>query len=324
MTTAPKSALASAATTSPRIMLILTENETIVDRNDLATLIDWAVTAESLGVDGVMLSDHLTLGPSAGAAGRMSNPRAYALPGNQDPATPWPDSLMLASAIAARTTSLRIFLGAIIAPLRHPVQLAKQLATLDLISKGRLIVQPTVSWHQDEYAHLGVPFAQRGKILDEHLEIWKTVWAGSPASYDGEFFQFEDLYLEPKCHTPEGPPLWFGGQRLSEPIARRLVTYGSGFHPLGPPTPDELAAIRERMLAAGRDFEALEKVGGIRAVFPDDDSPSSLADGLASIPPQLEAGYTTICVKPNQFIDEAEQFEEFVTELVQGFERWKL
>lgn len=307
---------------APRIMLILTENETIVERNDLRTLIDWAVQAEALGVDGVMLSDHLTLGPSAGDQGRMSNPRAYALPGNQDPATPWPDSLLLASAIAARTTTLRIFLGAIIAPLRHPVQLAKQLATLDLISEGRLIVQPTVSWHQDEYAHLGVPFEERGRILDEHLAVWKKVWANSPANHDGPRFPFENLYLEPKCFTPEGPPLWFGGQRLSEPIARRLIEHGSGFHPLGPPTAEELAEIRARMTAAGRDFDALEKVGGIRAVFPDDASPSSLADGLVSIPPQLDAGYTTICVKPNQFIDDAAAFEPFVRDLVYAFNEW--
>ncbi|MEM9519260.1 MAG: LLM class flavin-dependent oxidoreductase [Actinomycetota bacterium] len=304
---------------TPRIMLILTENETVVDRHDLGTLVEWAATAERLGVDGVMLSDHLTLGPSAGANGREPNPRAYAMPGNQDPETPWPDSIVLASAIAARTSTMRIFLGAIIAPLRHPVQLAKQLASLDVLSGGRLIVQPTVSWHRDEYEHLGVPFEQRGRILDEHLDIWRRVWRDSPASFDGEFFAFDDLYLEPKPIRPDGPDLWFGGQRLSEPIMRRLVGDGSGFHPLGEPTLEELAEIRQRFEAAGRDFDTLEKVGGIRAVFPDDDSPSRLADGLASIPPQIEQGYSTFCVKPNQFIDDAADFEPFISELVAGF-----
>ena len=309
---------------SPRIMLILTENETIVDRHDLTTLVDWAVIAERHGVDGVMLSDHLTLGSSAGAHGREPNPRAYAMPGNQDPETPWPDSIVLASAIAARTTTLRLFLGAIIAPLRHPVQLAKQLASLDLVSNGRLIVQPTVSWHRDEYEHLGVPFEHRGRILDEHLEIWRRVWRDSPASFDGDFFSFDDLFLEPKPARPGGPELWFGGQQLSEPIARRLVEYGSGFHPLGEPAPEELDRIRARFDAAGRDFDALEKIGGIRAVFPDDDSPSSLADGLASIAPQIERGYSTFCVKPNQFIDSAAEFEPFIAELVEAFDRMEL
>lgn len=309
---------------SPQILLILTENETIVDRHDLATLVDWAVLAEEVGVGGVMLSDHLTLGPGAGALGREPNPRAYAMPGNQDPETPWPDSIVLASAIAARTSTLRLFLGAIIAPLRHPVQLAKQLASLDVLSAGRLIVQPTVSWHRDEYEHLGVSFEDRGRILDEHLAIWTRVWRDSPASFAGDFFAFDDLYLEPKPARPGGPELWFGGQRLSEPIARRLVEHGSGFHPLGEPAPEELDEIRRRFAAAGRDFDELEKVGGIRAVFPDDDSPSSLADGLASIPPQIERGYTTFCVKPNQFIDTAAEFEPFVRELVAAFDELEL
>lgn len=308
-----------AAGRTPRIMLILTENETIVDRHDLATLVDWAETAEALGVDGVMLSDHLTLGSSAGALGREPNPRAYAMPGNQDPETPWPDSIVLASAIAARTSSLRLFLGAIIAPLRHPVQLAKQLASLDLLSNGRLIVQPTVSWHRDEYDHLGVPFEHRGRILDEHLEIWQRVWRDSPASFDGEFFSFADCFLEPKPARSGGPELWFGGQRLSEPIIRRLVEYGTGFHPLGQPTDAELVEIRAAFERAGRDVASLEKVGGIRAVFPDDDTPSSLADGLASIPPQIERGYTTFCVKPDQFIDSAAHFESFIRDLVAAF-----
>jgi alkanesulfonate monooxygenase SsuD/methylene tetrahydromethanopterin reductase-like flavin-dependent oxidoreductase (luciferase family) len=103
----------------------------------------------------------------------MGNPRDYAAPGNQDPAMPWPSSLVLMSAIAQATSTLRIVAGAIIAPLRHPILLAHQLAALDLLSEGRLVVQPTVSWHEEEYAALDVPFAERGARLDEHLAAWK-------------------------------------------------------------------------------------------------------------------------------------------------------
>lgn len=120
-----------------------------------------------------MVSEHVVLGPSAGATGRPDNPKEYAAPGNQDPGTPWPDSLVLMSAIAVQTTRLQIIGGAIIAPLRHPLLLAHQLAALDLLSEGRLVVQPTVSWHTDEYDALGVPFRQRGALLDEHLAIWR-------------------------------------------------------------------------------------------------------------------------------------------------------
>src|SRR3954469_23717529 len=142
-----------------------------------------------------MLSEHVVLGEASGANGIMGNPRDYAAPGNQDPATPWPDLLVLFGAIAPVTTRLRLIGAAIIAPLRHPLLLAHQLATLDLLSEGRLVVQPTVSWLRDEYMALGVPFEERGKLLDEHLTAWKAVWSNSPASFGGEHYRFDDVYL---------------------------------------------------------------------------------------------------------------------------------
>ena len=120
--------------------MVLTENWTIASPRELRGLVRMAQEAEAAGVDAVMLSDHLVLGPGAGAAGRPRNPKEYAAPGNQDPATTWPDSVVLMSAIAAVTERLRIITGAIIAPLRHPILLAHQLAALDLLSQGRLVV----------------------------------------------------------------------------------------------------------------------------------------------------------------------------------------
>lgn len=308
--------------TSPKIMLILSENWTLTARQNLRSLVDWVVIAEECGIDGVMLSEHISLGPGAGARGREPNERAYAAPGNQDPATPWPSSLLLLSAIAARTTKIRLFAGAIIAPLRQPVHLAKQLATLDCLAEGRLIVQPTVSWHQDEYGHLGVSFPNRGKLLDEHLAAWGVLWRDTPASFEGEFYRFNDVYLEPKPYRPGGPVLWFGGQSLHPALLRRLVRYGQGFHPFGPPTADDLAQLTAAMQAAGRDINELELIGGIRAAFPDAHSPANLEQALASIPPQLAQGYTTFCVKPNQFIDHAAELRSFCERLVHAFAKF--
>jgi len=121
-----------------RLLLVLTENQTIVDPRDLKGLVRLAAEAEQAGVDGVMMSEHVVLGPTAGERGVMGNPRDYAAPGNQDPATPWPSSVVTLSAIAQATTTLRLVAGAVIAPLRHPLLLAKELATLDLLSEGRL------------------------------------------------------------------------------------------------------------------------------------------------------------------------------------------
>jgi probable F420-dependent oxidoreductase len=301
-------------------MLILSENWTMCDARNTRDLVDWAVMAEEAGVDAVMISEHIVLGPSAGNVGRMSNPRMYALPGNQDPATPWPSSLMLLAAIAARTTKLRLFAGAIIAPLRHPIGLAKDLATLDLISQGRLIVQPTVSWHEDEYKALGIPFQERGNLLDEHLAIWKLLWTQTPAAYHGRYFEFEDVYCEPKPYRSGGPTLWFGGQSLTPRVVRRLVEYGSGFHPLGPPTQQDMQRLDSALREAGRKMDEIELVGGIRATFTSDDQPADFEHALESIPPQLRAGFTTICIKPNQFIDDATQLRLFFQRVVKAFE----
>ncbi len=278
-----------------------------------------AVEAEDAGIDGVMLSEHIVLGPSAGALGRPANPRDYAAPGNQDPDTPWPDSIVLMSAIAAVTTRLRLIGAAIIAPLRHPVLLAHQLAALDLLCEGRLVVQPTVSWHREEYAALGVPFDRRGELLDEHLAAWKVLWESGPASFSGRHYQFSDVYLEPKPFRAEGPRLWFGGMSVGPWIVRRLVEYGDGFHPFGQPTADELRPLVDAMAAAGRDFAQLEVVGGIRGRFPSGGGVADLAEAAEAIPAQREAGYTTICFKPSQYTDDPAQVGRLCRQLVGSF-----
>ncbi len=305
-----------ALSAAPRIVLVLTENWTLTPPRDLRALVRIAQSAEDAGVDGVMLSEHIVMGPSAGSAGRMENPRDYAAPGNQDPATPWPDSIVLMSAIATATTRLRLIGAAIIAPLRHPLLLAHQLAALDLLSEGRLVVQPTVSWHRDEYEALGVPFEQRGELLDEHLAAWRAAWTRSPASFEGEHYRFSDVYLEPKPFRADGPRLWFGGTKVAPWIVRRLVEYGHGFHPFGQPTTEEMEPLHAAMAAAGRDMAELELVGGIRPRFPDSDSPGELAEAAESIPAQVERGYTAICFKPSQYTDDVSEVGRVCRELV--------
>ena len=239
-------------------------------------------------------------------------------PGIRIPSTPWPDALTLLAAVAAATSRLRLVASSIIAPLRHPLLLAKQLATLDLLSEGRLVVQPTVSWHRPEYEALGVPFERRGELLDEHLAAWRVLWRDSPASFEGRHYRFTDVWLEPKPFRPEGPALWFGGETMHERLLRRLVEYGSGFNPLGTPSDDDLEDLRSAMAAVGRDMSELEMVGGTRGRF---DGPSGVADlgeALASIPAQLERRFTTICIKPSQFIDDPDEIARFCRDVVEG------
>jgi probable F420-dependent oxidoreductase len=300
----------------PKLILILSENWTLASSRDLRSIVRFAAEAEDAGFDAVMVSEHVVLGLDAGVDGLPSNPRDYAMPGNQDPAMPWPSSLVLLSAVAAATTRLRLVAGAIIPPLRHPLLVAKDLATLDLLSEGRLVVQPTVSWHRSEYDALGVPFGSRGALLDEHLAAWDVLWRDSPASFEGTHYRFHDVFLEPKPFRPEGPTLWFGGSSLHDRLVERIVAHGDGFNPLGRPTPKELSRLQEAMAAAGRSVDELEMVGGTRGVFPDPSSVADLAQALSSIPEQVAAGFTSICIKPSQFIDDADGFSAFCREVV--------
>jgi probable F420-dependent oxidoreductase len=242
-----------------RLVLVLSENWTLTPPRDLRALVRMAQEAEDAGFDAVMLSEHVVLGTGADKNGVMANPRDYALPGNQDPAMPWPSSLVLLSAIAAATMRLRLAAAAVIAPLRHPLLLAKDLATLDLLSEGRLVVLPTVSWHAAEYDALGVPFDQRGALLDEHLRAWHVVWGEgeSPASFAGRSFRFQDVWLEPKPFRPDGVRLWFGSSTLHPRLVERIVRYGHGWNPLGSPSDDDVDRLRTALLDAGRDPSAL-------------------------------------------------------------------
>lgn len=301
---------------TPELVLVLSENWTLTPPADLDALVELAVVAERAGFGAVMLSEHLVLGPTAGHAGPMANPREYALPGNQDPATPWPDSIVLASAVAARTSTMRIALAAIIAPLRHPLALAKPLATLDRLSRGRLVVQPTVSWHQDEYDALGVPFGERGARLDEHLAAWQALWRPGPATFAGRHYRFADVHLEPKPWRPDGPRVWIGGSSIHPAVVRRLADHAHGFHPLGQPGRDELAALREALARRGRDLADLELIGGIRGTFEHPDRPADIDRALARVPELHDLGYTSICVKPSQFIDAVDELAAFCAHVV--------
>lgn len=304
-----------------KLLLVLTENDALVPPRDLTGLVDLAVEAEACGIDGVMASEHVLLGPSADEHGVMTNLRDYAAPGNQSPATAWPNSIVLLSAIAQATTTLRLVAGAIIAPLRHPLLLAKELGTLDLLSQGRLVALPTVSWHKDEYDALGVPFAERGRILDEQLEVLAKAWGPYPIRHDGPRFPFGDVWLEPGAWRPDGPRLWFGGSTMHPALARRIARYGHGLNPFGTLTEDDLARLAEAMRAEGRELAELELIGGIRGTFHGPDDVADLDLALESLPRQLAQGYTTICCKPAMFVRDVADLPRFYDELTEKVAR---
>src|SRR5437016_13992897 len=123
---------------------------------DPQALIAYAVAAEALGYDSAWVWDHIFLGV--------------------DPPFPVLDSLTLLSAVAARTTKIRLGTGVLVLPLRNPVVLAKELSSLELISGGRLLLGMASGWYRREFDAVGGPFEQRGRIMDRNLEILRRLW----------------------------------------------------------------------------------------------------------------------------------------------------
>jgi probable F420-dependent oxidoreductase len=290
----------------PKLYLILSEIWTMTDPRDLHRVVEYAAEAERAGFHGVMIGEHVVLGPSSAYKGLPDNPRDWLAAGNQDPRYPHPSGLHLLTAIASVTSKLRLMAGALLSPLRPPLLLAKELATIDLISQGRLIVIPGVSWQREEYEALNVPFGERGSILDEQLEIWERLWTnGSPVSYSGRHFQFSNIYVEPQPFRVGGPELWTGGRQFSPWAVRRAVRYSKGFFPVIAPSDEELAELGEAMSKAGRNLVDLE-LGAFLFGPPFRDS-TGLLDLDAALRPAKDLyarGFSTFVIKPSQYIDD--------------------
>ncbi|MGE0308437.1 MAG: TIGR03619 family F420-dependent LLM class oxidoreductase [Acidimicrobiia bacterium] len=309
---------------APKMYLILSEIWTMTDPRDLRRLVDYAVVAEQAGFHGVMIGEHVVHGPNSAFRGLPKNPRMWIRDGNQDPRFPHPNGLHLISAMAAATTTLRLMAAAVLTPLRHPLMLAKEFATIDLISQGRLIIVPGVSWQTEEYAALGVPFHQRGKILDEQLEIWESLWRdGSPVSYHGEHFDFSDMYVVPEPYRAIGPELWIGGASFAPWTLRRAVRYGQGFFPVIHPSVDEIAVLHDELRKAGRDVDSFE-LGALLfgGRFTGPDALLDIDESLAPMEEMIERGFTTFVLKPSQYINDGTQLGDLCQDVMDKVRRF--
>lgn len=169
-----------------------------------------------------------------------------------------PDPLELLSFVAAATTTLGLSTGVLVLPDHHPVVLAKRLATLDRLSRGRLRICAGVGWMREEIEACGGDFDRRGRAADEAIAVMRALWStDGPTSHDGEFYSFRNAYSYPKPVRPQGVPLYIGGH--SKAAARRAGRLGSGFQPLGLVGDDLTAAVgvmRAAAVDAGRDPRA--------------------------------------------------------------------
>lgn len=215
--------------------------------------------AESLGFHSVMIADHIVFPDEIASAYPYTVTGRF--PGGGDAL----EQLTHMAFVAARTRSLRLVTSVMVLPQRNPVATAKMLATVDVLSGGRVTVGVGVGWLREEFEALGAPsFERRGAVTDECLEILKSLWTRSPAAFSGQFYRFEALRCLPHPVQKPHPPIWIGGH--SRAALRRVARHGDGWHPVGanpavPLRPTELRAsldeLRRLTEAQGRDFAAL-------------------------------------------------------------------
>ena len=167
----------------------------------------------------------------------------------------WLEPLTVMGLVAGVTEKIKVGTHVLALPYRNPVILASELATLDQLSLGRIILGAGLGWMDEEFAIVGVPRRERGARTDEYIEVMRTLWSGRrPVSFHGRFVDFDDMWLAARPHSETGPPVFVGGN--TEHALRRVARLGEGWlaHEL---YPDEIRAGRERLAQlshdAGRD-----------------------------------------------------------------------
>lgn len=242
----------------------------------------------------------------------------YALePRNAYPPAPgprWPrsfervlDPIVTLAYVAGATRRIRLGTSVLIMPFYTPVVLAKQLATLDVVSGGRLDVGLGIGWSMDEYAAVGVPYERRGKRADEFLRCLKTIWTEDVVEFHGEFYHVPKSRVEPKPVQKPHPPITIGG--YGSTVVHRAVTLGDGFNGGNLPMDRVVPVVREVRAAAdaaGKDPRTLHIV--CRGTFLVHDSPQgterrplfgTIGEIREDIQRYAEAGLTELFLEAN-------------------------
>ena len=218
--------------------------------------------AEELGYDAIVTGDHITIPKQITstypyqkqAEARGDNP--YTIFTDID----WLDAFTVVALLIPVTEKVRLGTSVTIIPYRHPLEMARVVATLDVVSGGRVIFGAGIGWMAEEFRLLGVPFEERAARTREYIAVIKEVWSQDTPRFAGKFVQIEqDLYFAPKPLQQPHPPIWVGGETTL--ALKRVVEFGDGWH-IGPLGLEQLkpkfAQLRALMAAAGRDISQLE------------------------------------------------------------------
>jgi probable F420-dependent oxidoreductase len=224
-----------------------------------AALADLAQAAEDLGYESLWLSDHIVIPERIASAYPYSPDGRFPTPATQ----PYLEPLAGLGYLAGVTRRIRLGTHVLVLPYRHPLLTAKMVATLDIVSGGRVDLGIGVGWMREEFEALGLEervFTRRGAAADEQLRILNTVWIQDVANFTGEFYRFDRLGALPHPLQKPHPPIWVGGH--SAAALRRTARYGDGWLPIGGRPPADLppaavaagwASIQAEAERVGRD-----------------------------------------------------------------------
>ena len=272
--------------------------------NGWRSLLALARAAEDAGVDRLVVSDHVVLGPHTDAYPWGTFPTG--------PTADWLEPLTVIAALAAATERVRFLTGVLVAPLRPAALLAKTVATVDVLSDGRMDLGVGVGWQPEEFAAVGASFADRGALLDGTIADCRTLWAGDPLEVaDGDGDGDGDGTSSPVWCYPrpaqERLPVWFSGT-LNTRNLRRIVELGDGWIPIMGATPADLATgtatLRAGLADAGRD-PALLQVRASPSLVRAEDSRIDLTATAAGAPELVEAGATDLHLPLRAFAPDA-------------------
>ncbi len=223
-------------------------------------LADIAKLGDRLGFFCMVMPDHI-LQPN-----QINSTYPYSLTGDilaagQSGDGEWPEQITTLAYLAGVTERIRLVTSVMIIPYRNPILTAKMLSTLDMLSKGRLILGAGVGWMEEEFELLDAPpFAERGAVTNEYLQAFIELWTNDDPKFEGKYVNFSDITFLPKPVQKPYPPIWIGGQ--SKPAIRRAAHIGDCWHPVGaipaaPLEPEELAEnlvlLHQYAEKAGRD-----------------------------------------------------------------------
>jgi probable F420-dependent oxidoreductase len=253
-----------------------------------ATMAGVARTAEEHGVESLWTVEHVIV--AKGYAPEYPYSADGKIPGGGMGAMP--DPLETLAYVGGATRTIRLGTSVVVGPLHSAAVMAKRAATLQLLSGGRFLLGLGIGWQREEYAAVGAPFDHRGARLDEMIGAMRALWADSPASYDGTYVNFRDVFCEPR--PPGGSvPVVIGGS--SEAAAGRAGRLGQGWLPFVV-SAEEFAAgarvVRATAAAAGRDPAQVELTAWPGSFDPDSE------DDVDAVAPYVAAGARRLFIRP--------------------------